>query len=93
MAGTQRLLAIAVSFLLADISGGAKPDVLGIIVASNHANLGERSASEGTSVYDDTGSRHKPAAPCNCGAVACSFRWRTRAASLLEATRAARGKV
>jgi hypothetical protein len=52
MVGTQRLLAIAMSFLLADIPGGARPDVLGIIVVSEGASLSGGSASEGTSVYD-----------------------------------------
>jgi hypothetical protein len=52
MVGPQRLLAIAMSFLLAGISGGARPDVLGIIVRADRASLGGHSASEGTSVYD-----------------------------------------
>jgi hypothetical protein len=52
MAGTQRLLAIALSFLLAGIAVHAKPDVLGIVVGASGARLGAHSASEGTSVYD-----------------------------------------
>jgi hypothetical protein len=52
MAGTQRLLAIAMSFLLAGIPGGARPEVLGIIVVAEGASLSGGSASEGTSVYD-----------------------------------------
>jgi hypothetical protein len=52
MVGTQRLLAIAMSSLLAGIPGGAKPEVLGIIVVAEGASLSGGSASEGTSVYD-----------------------------------------
>lgn len=52
MVGTQGLLAIAMSFLLAGIPGGAKPEVLGIIVVAEGASLSGGSASEGTSVYD-----------------------------------------
>jgi hypothetical protein len=52
MVGTQRLLAIAMSFLLAGIPAGSKPDVLGIIVLAEGASLSGGSASEGTSVYD-----------------------------------------
>lgn len=52
MVGTQGLLAIAMSFLLAGIPGGSKPDVLGVIVVAEGASLSGGSASEGTSVYD-----------------------------------------
>jgi hypothetical protein len=52
MSGTQGLLAIAMSFLLAGIPGGAKTDVLGTIVVAEGASLSWGSASEGTSVYD-----------------------------------------
>jgi hypothetical protein len=52
MVGTQRLLAVAMSSLLAGIPGGSKPDVLGIIVVAEGASLSGGSASEGTSVYD-----------------------------------------
>jgi hypothetical protein len=52
MVGTQGLLAIAMSSLLAGIPGGAKPEVLGIIVVAEGASLSGGSASEGTSVYD-----------------------------------------
>ena len=52
MVGTQRLLATAMSSLLAGIPGGAKPEVLGIIVVAEGASLSGGSASEGTSVYD-----------------------------------------
>jgi hypothetical protein len=52
MVGTQGLLAIAISSLLAGIPGGAKPEVLGIILVAEGASLSGGSASEGTSVYD-----------------------------------------
>jgi hypothetical protein len=52
MAGTQRLLAIAISFSLAGIPGRAKPDALGIIAQADHANLGSQAASEGTTIFD-----------------------------------------
>jgi hypothetical protein len=52
MVGTQGLLAIAMSFLLAGIPGGSKPEVLGIIVVAEGASLSGGSASEGTSVYN-----------------------------------------
>jgi hypothetical protein len=52
MAGTQRLLAIAMSFSLPGIPSSAKPDALGIVVQADHASLGSQAASEGTTVYD-----------------------------------------
>jgi hypothetical protein len=52
MVGSQRLLAIAISFLLAGIPGGGRPEVLGIIVQANRASLGAHTASEGTAIYD-----------------------------------------
>ncbi|HKN76662.1 MAG TPA: hypothetical protein VJW94_15895 [Candidatus Acidoferrum sp.] len=52
MAGTQRLLAITMSFSLASIPSSAKSDALGIVVQADHASLGSQAASEGTTVYD-----------------------------------------
>ena len=52
MAGTQRLLAIALAFSLAGIPRSAKPEALGIVVQADHASLGSEPASEGTTVYD-----------------------------------------
>jgi len=52
MAGTQRLLAIAMALSLAGIPNSAKPDALGIVVQADHASLGSEAASEGTTVYD-----------------------------------------
>jgi len=52
MAGTQRLLAIAMAFSLTGIPGNAKPDALGVVVLADHASLGSQAASEGTTVYD-----------------------------------------
>jgi hypothetical protein len=52
MAGTQRLLAIAMSFSLAGIPARGKPDALGIIAEADHANLGSQAAAEGTTIFD-----------------------------------------
>lgn len=52
MAGTQRLLAIAMAFLSAGVPGGSKLDVVGVVVEANHASLSGHTASEGTTVYD-----------------------------------------
>lgn len=52
MAGTQRLLAIAMAFSLAGIPGSGKADALGIVVLADHASLGSETAIEGTTVYD-----------------------------------------
>jgi len=52
MAGTQRLLAIAMTFSLAGIPRSAKPDALGIVAQADHASLGSQAASEGTTIYD-----------------------------------------
>ncbi len=52
MAGTQRLLAIAMAFFLAGIPGSGKPDALGIVVRADHASSGSLAAAEGTMIYD-----------------------------------------
>lgn len=54
MAGTQRLLAIAMSFslLLAGVPTHGKPEALGVVVQAEHANLGSVAASNGTTIYD-----------------------------------------
>jgi hypothetical protein len=52
MAGSQRLVAIAMSLLLTSRAGGAAPDVVGIVVQASHASLGSHEASEGTTLYD-----------------------------------------
>jgi hypothetical protein len=52
MAGTQRLLAIAMAFSLARIPGSAKPDALGIVVRADRARLDSQPASEGTTIFD-----------------------------------------
>ena len=52
MAGTQRLLAIAMAFLLGGNSGSGKADALGMVVLADHARLGSEAASEGTAIYD-----------------------------------------
>ncbi len=53
MAGTQRLLAIAMTFFLAGIPGGGNADVLGVVVLADHASSGSLAAAEGTTIYDD----------------------------------------
>lgn len=54
MAGTQRLLAITMSFslLLAGVPASGKPGALGVIVQAELANLGSAGVSNGTSIYD-----------------------------------------
>ena len=52
MAGTQRLLAIAMTYFLAGVPGSGRTDVLGIVVQAHHANLGSHAVSEGTTVYE-----------------------------------------
>jgi hypothetical protein len=42
MAGTQRLLAIAMAFLLPGSPGSAKPDALGFVVQADHPILGSQ---------------------------------------------------
>jgi hypothetical protein len=68
MAGTQRLLAIAMAFSLAGIPISAKPDALGIVVLADHASLGSQAASEGTTVLSmmAIGCRPRQGAPCGC---------------------------
>lgn len=52
MAGTQRLLAIAMAVFFANIPGRAKPDALGIVVQADHASLDAQAVFEGTTVFD-----------------------------------------
>jgi len=52
MAGTQRLLAIAIAFLLGGNSGSGKADALGMVVLADHARLDSEAATEGTTIYD-----------------------------------------
>ena len=52
MAGTQRLLAIAMTFSLAGIPGGGNADALGIVVLADHASSGSLAAAKGTTIYD-----------------------------------------
>jgi hypothetical protein len=52
MAGTQRLLAIAMAFSLTGLPSNAKPDALGIVVRADRALLGGQAAAEGTTIYD-----------------------------------------
>jgi hypothetical protein len=52
MAGTQRLLAIAMASLLTSHSGNGSADSLGMIVLADHAKLGSQAAAEGTTIYD-----------------------------------------
>lgn len=52
MAGTQRLLAIAMSFFLTSVPGAGKPAALGVIVQADRANLDSQGAANGTTIYD-----------------------------------------
>jgi hypothetical protein len=52
MTGTQRLLAIAMAFLLTSHPGSGKADALGMVVLADHARLGSGAAAEGTTIYD-----------------------------------------
>jgi|SRR5579872_4859553 len=52
VAGTQRLLAIAMAFSFAGNSGNGKADALGVVVLADGAKLGSQAASEGTTIYD-----------------------------------------
>jgi hypothetical protein len=52
MAGTQRLLAIAMTFFLTGPTGSGNADALGIVVLADHANAGSQAAIEGTTVFD-----------------------------------------
>ncbi len=52
MAGTQRLLAIAMTFLLTGNSGSGKADAVGMVVLADRAKLGAEAAAEGTTIYD-----------------------------------------
>ena len=52
MAGTQRLLAIAMAFLLGGNSGSGAADALGMVVLADHARLDSEAATEGTTIYD-----------------------------------------
>jgi hypothetical protein len=51
MAGTERLLAIAMTFFLAGIPSGTA-DALGIVVLADHASSGSLAAAVGTTIYD-----------------------------------------
>ena len=52
MAGTQRLLAIAMAVFLAEVPARAKAEELGVVVLADRAILDSQAASEGTTVFD-----------------------------------------
>jgi hypothetical protein len=52
MAGTQRLLAIAMAFLATGNPGNGTAGALGMVVLADHARLGSEAAAEGTTIYD-----------------------------------------
>lgn len=52
MAGSQRLLAIAMAVFFANDPGRAKADALGVVVLADRASLDSTAASEGTTVFD-----------------------------------------
>jgi hypothetical protein len=78
MAGTQRLLAMAMVSLLVGVPVYSTPDVLGIIVGSNRASLGAHSASEGTSVYDGDRLSTEVGGALRLRSGARCFIWRER---------------
>ena len=52
MAGTQRLLAIAMVFLLPGNPGNGNSDAVGMVLLADHAMLGSQTTAEGTTIYD-----------------------------------------
>jgi len=52
MAGTQRLLAIAMTFFLTGVPVNGNLEAVGVVVEANHATLGSQAATEGTTIYD-----------------------------------------
>lgn len=52
MAGTRRLLAIAMAFSVAFVTGSGKPEALGIVMQAERAMLGSVVAAEGTTIYN-----------------------------------------
>jgi hypothetical protein len=52
MAGSRRLVAIAMTLFLTTHAGGATPDAVGIVAQASHASLGSHDAAEGTTLYD-----------------------------------------
>jgi len=71
MAGSQRLLAIAMAFSLAGIPGHGKPDALGIIVQADHASLGSQACLRHRSAFNHSGDywgnccqRSSPSSDC-----------------------------
>lgn len=55
MAGTQRLLAMAMAFSVAVVPASGKPETLGMVMQAEHAMLGAAAAAEGTTIYDGDG--------------------------------------
>lgn len=52
MAGTQRLLAMAMAIVSAHIPSGGHVAAVGVVVEANHAMLGAAAAAAGTTIYD-----------------------------------------
>jgi len=52
MVGTQRLLAIAITFLLPGNPGNGNVDAVGMVLLADHARLGSQATAEGTTIYD-----------------------------------------
>ena len=52
MAGTQRLLAIAMVFLLPGNPGNGNADPVGMVLLADKARIGSQSTAEGTTIYD-----------------------------------------
>ncbi len=52
MAGTQRLLAIAMVFLLPGNPRNGNVDAVGMVLLEDHARLGSQATTEGTTIYN-----------------------------------------
>lgn len=52
MAGTQRLLAIAMAIFSGNVPGNGSLEAVAVVVEANHATLGAVAASPGTTIYD-----------------------------------------
>jgi hypothetical protein len=52
MAGTERLLAIAMAIFSVNIPRTGSLEAVGVVVGANHATLGAQAAKEGTTIYD-----------------------------------------
>ena len=52
MVGIQRLLAIAIVFLVPGNHGNGNVDAVGMVLLADHARIGPQATAEGTTIYD-----------------------------------------